>query len=227
MCHRALADPDHQYALFIDEINRGNIASIFGELITLLDEDKRLGATYRIPVRLPYSGDPFGGPNNLYVIGTMNTADRSIEALDAALRRRFHFIEYTPDPTLLEREQRPDLPVDLVKMLIAINQRLECLLDRDHCIGHSYFMNLGTNGSSLDPLRQAFEHKVLPLLREYFYGDPGKIALGLGKDFVAKKPDRVRFAGGEAAPEGEEERETYEFTKIGTLGVEAFQRIYA
>lgn len=223
---RALADPTHEYAIFIDEINRGNIASIFGELITLLEDDKRLGAKQELTARLPYSRKEFGVPANLYVIGTMNTADRSVEALDAALRRRFHFVECAPEPQLLTDEQPATLPVDLGAMLTTINGRLERLRDRDHCIGHSYFMGLGDFADPLAGLRQAFANKVLPLLREYFYGDPGKIGRVLGPAFVRKRLQPVGLAFGADAMDDDDEREVYEFTNIDSLGVEAFRSIY-
>jgi hypothetical protein len=226
VANRALADPTHDYALFIDEINRGNIASIFGELITLLEDDKRLGAPQALTARLPYSRQEFGVPPNLFVIGTMNTADRSVEALDAALRRRFHFVECAPEPGLLANEQPAALPVNLVALLTTINGRLERLSDRDHCIGHSYFMGLKDHPNPLIGLRQAFANKVVPLLREYFYGDPGKIARVLGPAFVLKQSQPTAFAPGSDDADDDEERPVYEFADIESLGVEAFQSIY-
>jgi hypothetical protein len=223
---RAMADPGHDYAIFIDEINRGNIASILGELITLLEDDKRLGAKQELTARLPYSRQEFGVPPNLYVIGTMNTADRSVEALDAALRRRFHFVECAPKPELLADRQPVGLPVNLVAMLTTINGRLERLRDRDHCIGHSYFWELKEQAEPLVGLRQVFANKVMPLLREYFYGDPGKIARVLGPAFVRKQSAPMPFASGSDDTDDDEEREVYEFTDIESLGVEAFQAIY-
>ncbi len=226
VANRAIADPTHDYALFIDEINRGNIASIFGELITLLEDDKRLGAPQALTARLPYSRQEFGVPPNLFVIGTMNTADRSVEALDAALRRRFHFVECAPEPGLLANEQPAALPVNLVALLTTINGRLERLRDRDHCIGHSYFMGLKDHPNPLIGLRQAFANKVVPLLREYFYGDPGKIARVLGPAFVLKQSQPTAFAPGGDDADDDEERPVYEFADIESLGVEAFQSIY-
>jgi len=164
------------FGLFIDEINRGNIAAIFGELITLIEDDKRLGEN-EIIVELPYSKEKFGVPSNLYIIGTMNTADRSVEALDAALRRRFSFEEMMPKPELITNEING---VSLSKVLETINQRIEILLDKDHQIGHSYFMSVQTE----DDLKSAFKNKIIPLLQEYFFGDYGKIGLVLGSGFV-------------------------------------------
>ncbi len=172
------------YVLIIDEINRGNISQIFGELITLIEEDKRLGKPEALEVTLPYSKEKFGVPSNLYIIGTMNTADRSVEALDAALRRRFSFTEMMPMPEIIKTNGKAVDgkigEVDLVELLNVINQRIEILLDKDHQIGHSYFMSVQTEGE----LKSAFKNKIIPLLQEYFFGDYGKIGLVLGSGFV-------------------------------------------
>jgi|GEM_PF-5863753 len=174
------------HVLIIDEINRGNISQIFGELITLIEEDKRLGKEERLEVVLPYSKSKFGVPPNLYIIGTMNTADRSVEALDIALRRRFSFQEMPPQYSvsdedgrdLLDREIIPG--IKLSSLLRTINKRIEKLVDKDHQIGHSYFLNV----QDVRGLRQVFHDKIIPLLSEYFYGDPGKIGLVLGGGFA-------------------------------------------
>lgn len=171
------------HVLIIDEINRGNISQIFGELITLIEDDKRLGSKEALEAILPYSKASFGVPPNLYLIGTMNTADRSVEALDTALRRRFTFVEMPPKPELLVKDISG---VDLQQMLKVINQRIEKLIDKDHRIGHAYFMGLETSGDPLAQLRIIFQNKILPLLQEYFYGNYGKMQLVLGKDFVYK-----------------------------------------
>jgi len=167
------------FVLIIDEINRGNIASIFGELITLIEDDKRKGEAEELSVKLPYSKQDFTVPKNLYIIGTMNTADRSVEALDSALRRRFVFNEMQPDETLLKKDF---YGINLQEVLKWINLRIEKLIDKDHKIGHSYFMNLETE---ID-LQNAFKNKIIPLLEEYFYGDFAKIGLVLGADFISK-----------------------------------------
>lgn len=156
------------YVLIIDEINRGNISRIFGELITLLEPSKREGAEEAITVTLPYSKKPFTVPNNVFVIGTMNTADRSLAGLDLALRRRFTFIEMPPRPELLDEVEVDG--VNIGALLRVVNQRIAVLLDRDHCIGHAYFMPL-LEQNSLPVLRDIFKQKIIPLLQEYFFED--------------------------------------------------------
>lgn len=161
------------HILIIDEINRGNISRIFGELITLIEPSKRAGNAEAIEVTLPYSKESFSVPNNLYIIGTMNTADRSLALMDTALRRRFDFIEMMPIPGLVTNDLEG---IDLRKMLAVMNQRIEALYDREHTLGHAFLMNV----ESLDDLRHAFKNKILPLLEEYFYDDWQKIRWVLG-----------------------------------------------
>ncbi len=164
------------YILIIDEINRGNMSKIFGELITLLEPSKRIGAEEELQVKLPYSQDIFGVPQNLYILWTMNTADRSIALIDIALRRRFNFKEIQPDSGLLNFRV---WNIDLQKMFETINERIEFLYDRDHRLGHAFFMSLKKN-NSLIQLNEIFYNNIIPLLQEYFYEDREKIQIVLG-----------------------------------------------
>jgi 5-methylcytosine-specific restriction protein B len=156
------------HVLIIDEINRGNISRIFGELITLIEPSKRAGAIEELSVTLPYSKKPFSVPSNVYLIGTMNTADRSLAGLDIALRRRFTFKEMPPRPDLLDSILIGSLNIG--QLLRTMNERIEVLLDRDHCLGHAYFMPL-KDKDTLDNLAFIFRQQILPLLQEYFFED--------------------------------------------------------
>ena len=170
---------EKNYVLIIDEINRGNIAKIFGELITLIEESKRLGNDDEATTVLPYSKKSFGVPNNLYIIGTMNTADRSIALLDTALRRRFDFIEMMPKPDLLKDANKKELKgVNCQQLLSVMNKRIRILHDRDHQIGHTYFLDV----ENMDSLAKTFKNKIIPLLQEYFYDNWEKIDLVLNKN---------------------------------------------
>lgn len=185
LCAKAKEDKSQNYVMIIDEINRGNVANIFGELISLIEDDKRLGASEELHAELPYSHTIFGVPKNVYIIGTMNTADRSVEALDSALRRRFTFKEMMPKSELVPEEH------NVRSIFKIINQRIEVLKDREHQIGHSYFMGV----NSEEGLKAVIYDKIIPLLQEYFYGDYEKIQLVLGEGFVKKESESVKFAG--------------------------------
>lgn len=236
ICAEARANPSKRYALFIDEINRANIAKVFGELITLVEGDKR--ARYDdagqlvagMEVQLPGTGgedgdvEMFGVPENLDIIGTMNTADRSIALLDIALRRRFEFQEMVPDYTVIRRKVGT---VDLESLLTRINDRIEYLADRDRVIGHAYF----TRVSTLDDLRSVFRDQLIPLLQEYFFDDFSRIELVLsnsrGKSpFVSREQlDPAKLFAATSGPQTEE-RVRYRLSKPDTWTEEAFRSLY-
>lgn len=174
-----------KFVLIIDEINRGNISKIFGELITLLEEDKRIGTSNQIVANLPYTKEKFSLPNNLYIIGTMNTSDKSIAQIDIALRRRFIFEEMMPDYDVLDEIDG----IELDKLLIEINERIEFLLDRDHLIGHAYFVNCN---SYLDIINVVI-NKIIPLLQEYFYGDNERVGMILGGIGLSKNDKSIVY----------------------------------
>lgn len=184
LCERARHDPSHNYAMFIDEINRGNVSKIFGELITLIELDKRDGQPNAIRVRLPYSGEWFSVPSNVSVYGSMNSADRSLTPLDTALRRRFEFVEMMPDVSVLAGRVVDGVALD--QLLAVINQRIELLLGRDCLLGHAYLMSVDT----FEQLKTVMQQRIVPLLQEYFYDDWRKIRWVLNDH---RKPDQMQF----------------------------------
>lgn len=191
LAERARQDTENNYAIFIDEINRGNVASIFGELISLIEEDKREGQENALSVKLPYSKKEFSVPPNLHIYGTMNTADRSVELLDTALRRRFSFEEMMPDTAVLKNIKCGS--VSLADLLSCINERIERLIDRDHTIGHAYFISIDQSANPLGQLKMVFRDKIIPLLKEYFYSDLSKITVVLGSAFCKVQSDKYGF----------------------------------
>ncbi|HIF9432209.1 TPA: McrB family protein [Photobacterium damselae] len=186
-----------KFVLIIDEINRGNISKIFGELITLIEPSKRKGADEALEVTLPYSGETFSVPDNLHIIGTMNTADRSLAMMDTALRRRFDFVEMMPKPELFKNRKVRN--IDLTKLLTTLNNRIEVLYDREHTLGHAFLFpvyNEQDEDKAFQLLKAAFKNKIIPLLEEYFFDDWNKIRLVLGDNqketalcFVTKQED--------------------------------------
>lgn len=238
ICDEARANPARRYALFIDEINRANIAKVFGELITLIEPDKRVtydadgAGSGGMTVQLPGSSDgevvdePFGVPANLDIYGTMNTADRSIALLDVALRRRFEFREMEPDYGLIDRVVNG---VSLGRLLRRINDRLEYLLDRDHRIGHAYLMRAYT----LEALRSIFATQVIPLLQEYFFDDLGRVAMVLQSTTSAPPLIRTEEMAygrlfGSGPPRGLPlERKRYTVTPAASWTALSFTGIYA
>lgn len=197
-------DKSKPYVLIIDEINRGNISKIFGELITLIEEDKRENLT----VTLPYSKELFTVPKNLYILGTMNTSDRSIASIDIALRRRFKFKELMPKSNMVS-----DFKCKFKDCFELLNKRISVLLDRDHQIGHSYFINDKHQNDGINELKNIWFDSILPLLNEYFYGDWEKLQALLGQakndntSFI-KKIEKISFANSYSC----DESENYDFT---------------
>jgi len=184
IAQRAIDNPDEKYVLIIDEINRGNISSIFGEFFTLLEDTKRVSSTEEenpeaVSITLPYSQEKLSVPDNLYILGTMNTTDKSISLLDVALRRRFKFIAVEPDYSVLKDIEG----LDIAKMLESINRRLAVLKGEDFQIGHSYFLK----ATNIEDLREIFEFKIIPLLKEYFHGDWESICAVLNQNYQAIK----------------------------------------
>ena len=193
-CDDASLVDDKLYVFIIDEINRGNISKIFGELITLIEETKRKEEAEGLTAFLPYSKQAFGVPKNVYILGTMNTADRSIALMDTALRRRFNFIEMMPDCRTIEDVviRQNGKEVNIGNILDIINRRIEFLFDREHTIGHAFFTSLKNEDSnSIKRLANIFRNSIIPLLQEYFYDDYEKIRLVLGDNH--KKDEQFQF----------------------------------
>jgi len=229
---KVVESSNEKFVLIIDEINRGNIAQIFGELITLIEPDKREGGDEELRAILPYSKKQFSVPSNLHIIGTMNTADRSIEALDTALRRRFTFEEMPPKIKVIEEEgalkaEKSEIRVGeshflLSNILETINKRIEKLLDKDHLIGHSYFMDV----KKVSDLQRVFYRNIIPLLEEYFYGDKGKIQLVLGRGFIQQAEhsgETDLFAQSEYDDSIFDDREIWELTTVWKYNDKAFE----
>ncbi|MGQ8774891.1 McrB family protein [Serratia sp. NA_112.1] len=195
LCQRAKADPAHRYAIFIDEINRGNISKIFGELISLIEIDKRAGMSNAMSLQLSYSGQTFSVPGNVDIVGAMNTADRSLALMDTALRRRFDFVEMMPDLSLLSGATVKG--IELESLLEKLNSRIEALYDREHTLGHAFFMPVKKACDAKDEekafkqLKAAFQKKIIPLLQEYFFDDWNKIRLVLADN--QKQDDNLQF----------------------------------
>lgn len=219
------------HVFIIDEINRGNISKIFGELITLIEETKRENMKEAISTTLPYSGEQFSVPQNVYILGTMNTADRSIALMDTALRRRFQFIEMMPDVEVLREIKVEDL--DVAEMLEKINERISLLYDREHTIGHAFFTKLSSN-PTVDTLQSIFEKSVVPLLQEYFYEDYQKIQLVLGDNgktdpstkFILDREISIRnIFKGNAENEVELPEKKYTINKEAFGNLESYKQI--
>ena len=179
ICRQAQLRPDEPFLVLIDEINRANVAKVFGEIITLLEADKR-----GLMITLPQSREPFAIPPNVFLLGTMNTADRSIKLLDAALRRRFAFLELMPDPTLLHGGQIG--PLDLETFLTELNRRIANRTDREKQIGHSFLLEDGAPVFDAVEFCRRFRQEILPLLQEYSYEDYASLAYYLGDELVDK-----------------------------------------
>lgn len=224
-----LTNRKENYVFIIDEINRGNISKIFGELITLIEESKRVGKEEGMKTLLPYSMKPFGVPENVYIIGTMNTADRSIATIDTALRRRFEFKEMLPDPDVIAKISVGNLSIK--ELLARMNRRIAVLYDREHTIGHAYFMPLAKD-NSMEKLAEIFKNKVIPLLQEYFYEDYEKIRLVLSDNqkknehdqfILAKKINQGELFGN--ADIGLDDGFTYEINEDAFMNPEAYLQI--
>ncbi|AHV97429.1 AAA family ATPase [Paenibacillus sabinae] len=228
----AIKENANNYVFIIDEINRGNISKILGELITLIEPTKRIGQREEIRLRLPYSQEEFGVPNNVYLLATMNTADRAIARLDTALRRRFHFSEMMPRPEVLGNVSVDNEVIELSTMLAVMNRRIEVLYDREHMIGHAYFMPIRSK-STVHDLAYIFSNTIIPLLQEYFYEDYDKIRLVLGDNnkpedeqfILARKTNMAELFGNMNGFDFDDEV-SYELNDRAFAQIEAYRKIY-
>lgn len=229
ICELAKNDSSNRYAIFIDEINRGNISKIFGELITLIEEDKRDGASNAMEVKLPYSLDTFSVPGNLDIYGTMNTADRSLAHIDTALRRRFIFKELMPNPRLLGEVELDGQVIDLKRLLDSMNERIEAIFDREHKIGHAYF--IPEKDMDLD-LPRVFRDKIIPLLTEYFFDDWSKVRAILADDRCSGNEDsqfilECGVPDGVVRPNiGTRNKRIYRINESAFKSAEAYVKVY-
>lgn len=220
---------ENNYVFIIDEINRGNISKIFGELITLIEPSKRVGQKEGMTVKLPYSQHLFGVPDNVYLIGTMNTADRSIATIDTALRRRFQFVEMQPDPDVLDGISVEDISIK--DLLISMNRKITVLYDREHTIGHAYFIPLKAS-PTIEMLSMIFSRNILPLLQEYFYEDYEKIRLVLGDNNKDEKDEQFILVNDEDYSDlfgntdyDFEDTRTYTVNPVAFGNIEAYRSI--
>ena len=244
LCDYANKYPNRNFVIIIDEINRGNISKIFGDLITLIEEDKRIHGESELKVTLPYSKEQWGVPDNVYIIGTMNTADRSIERLDTALRRRFSFLEMMPNPDILDSYQKclisynnDAVTLPLRDILLAINERIAYIYDRDHQIGHSYFLDIPVLKDGfyfLSDLSKVFKNKIIPLLQEYFYGNYQKIRFVLGitgketndQDMIVRRKMKYTYvAQNKDLLDDIDDEESYEINNEGFNSIDNYLKI--
>lgn len=238
LCNSARNNKDNRYVMIIDEINRGNVSKVFGELITLIEKSKREGNVESICSKLPYSKEEFSVPNNILILGTMNTSDRSIALLDTALRRRFKFIEMLPDENVIRKlNNNVDLEIEDIninKVFTYINKRIEILYDRDHTIGHSFFVNL-IEDRSIQSLKEIFLGKIIPLLQEYFHDNYEKIRLVLAdnqtkdtsKQFIKIIEVERNLFGNSYDLEDYLENQVYEINIEAFSNPEAYIKIYS
>lgn len=238
-CKKAAGTEENKpYVFVIDEINRGNISKIFGELITLIESTKRAGMPEAIETKLPYTQKPFSVPANVYILGTMNTADRSIQLMDTALRRRFSFIEMMPDEKVLKKLGISEITIDgvtlnVAKMLYVMNERIAFLFDREHTIGHAFFTGL-KDEPTIEKLSSIFKNSIIPLLQEYFYEDYQKIQLVLGdnakedpatKFIIDKKIELKNLFMGNVEDVVDEKEVKYEINSVAFDNIEAYKLI--